>query len=100
MGYDIDHSAYCATFQRSSKKAIDCYAEIKFPWKVNLKLTVANFQSEYNADFLEIYEGPMAEKARLKEITGSVGRIDHEWQGEVVVLRWKTRETTSFGSTL
>ena len=32
----------------------------------------------------------MAEKARLKEITGSVGRIVHEWQGEVIVLRWRT----------
>jgi len=97
MGYYIGDSAYV-----SSKKAIDCYAEIKFPWKVNLRLTVANFQSEYNADYLEIYEGPMAEKARLKEITGSVGRIVHEWQGEVVVLRWKTQKTTivGLGSTL
>ena len=32
----------------------------------------------------------MAEKAQLKRFTGSVGIGIHEWQGEDVVLRWRT----------
>ena len=40
----------------------------------------------------------MAEKAQLKKFFGSVGRISHEWQGEVVVLRWKTDRSNTESS--
>merc|ERR1712062_98224 len=86
----------------------DCFVQVSLLRKVDIKLTVSNFKSEDNKteqdwktwldDFLEIYEGPIAQKRFLKRFEGDVGSISHEWMGEIIVLRWKTDSNTTYNS--
>ena len=51
-----------------------------------------------NYDFMEIYEGPMEQKTKLKTIQGSLGSILHRWEGTHVILRWRTDGGTTKNS--
>jgi len=42
----------------------------------------------------------MGKKTKLKKITGAVGSVLHEWQGEVIVLRWRTDGDTIKGGSM